>query len=759
MGFDFGLVPQPQTHLVSLPAALKFTVSGVPMSSALVWVLAVVEILAVAPAESEVVTCGSNVVPMATKNDASFGCRFRFDPALVQGREEELRDLVSAKNRQLEEEQQQSSRTDHPQQYFHQLNNKASPKAREMSRLTVQPLRKAKNLAATLSQSLGLQTAMGGDVLVWLNITSPDCPATPKCDHTSLYRTIDGSCNNLLHPAVGMANTAFQRLLRPSYGDGIHEPRRAVDGHPLPNARSLSLALFPDKDVPDERRPLVVMYWGQLVAHDTSLSAFHLIDEDGAEILCCSRDGSYVIETPERRGACYAIPLPEDDPFFPAHGVRCFTMIRTLSAPSLDCKLGPADKMNGVTHFLDLSMVYGSEPSRTLELREMSGGRLKSQLSKDGRIFLPSVRDPPAECDVASSTDTCYQAGDFRVNQNYQLAALQVVLLREHNRLAKELSTLNPTWNDNRLYEEARRLLIAQYQHITYTNYLPSLIGDHFMDLYQLRPNPYDYNYHYDATLNPSTINSFNTAAFRIFHSTIQGEIRFMDQEYCPMSKERFSDGFFKPAKVQDPGLLDGMLRGLAHQPSQTLDTFFTEEITRYLFRTNTSVGLDLETFDIERGRDHGLPCYNSFRYLCNLPVAHSFDTFLDTLGHDGRQRIASLYHHPDDVDLFVGGILERPLPGTMLGPTFHCLVGEQFYRWKYGDRFFYDNGGFPHSFTPAQLTEIRKSSLSRWLCDSGDNITQIQPNIFKSISKRNPLTSCDDARIPRLDLRAWKEI
>lgn len=69
-------------------------------------------------------------------------------------------------------------------------------------------------------------------------------------------------------------------------------------------------------------------------------------------------------------------------------------------------------------------------------------------------------------------------AGDVRANQNPQLTVIQIILLREHNRLADALSHLNPHWNDEKLYQEARRILIAEYQHINYAEWLPIFIGE-----------------------------------------------------------------------------------------------------------------------------------------------------------------------------------------------------------------------------------------------------------------------------------------
>lgn len=51
-----------------------------------------------------------------------------------------------------------------------------------------------------------------------------------------------------------------------------------------------------------------------------------------------------------------------------------------------------------------------------------------------------------------------------------------------------------------------------------------------------------------------------------------------------------------------------------------------------------------------------------------------------------------AFYKSPEDVDLNVGGSLEYPVPGTLAGPTFLCILTEQFYRVRVGDRYFYEN-------------------------------------------------------------------
>ena len=65
---------------------------------------------------------------------------------------------------------------------------------------------------------------------------------------------------------------------------------------------------------------------------------------------------------------------------------------------------------------------------------------------------------------------------------------------------------------------------------------------------------------------------------------------------------------------------------------------------------------------------------------------------------------IGQFSQHVEDVDLFSGGLAERPLSGAVVGPTFGCLLGQQFEILKKGDRFWYENNIPPSALSKGEL-------------------------------------------------------
>lgn len=76
--------------------------------------------------------------------------------------------------------------------------------------------------------------------------------------------------------------------------------------------------------------------------------------------------------------------------------------------------------------------------------------------------------------------------GEIRVNEQLVLTCMHTMLAREHNRLAGKLATINPHWDDETLFQEARRINVAIIQHITYNEFLPILLGKEVMEKFGL---------------------------------------------------------------------------------------------------------------------------------------------------------------------------------------------------------------------------------------------------------------------------------
>jgi len=601
-------------------------------------------------------------------------------------------------------------------------------------------------------------------------ILGPNCPKGGPCDRNEKYRSYDASCNNLENPLWGTSNSPFQRTLLPAYSDGVFTPRQAKSGESLPSARLVSINIIPDIDAPSELDTHNVMQWGQFVDHDvTHTPLFRLGNQNSSGIQCCMEDGSAPISRLVLHPECFPIDIPENDPFFKPFGQRCMNFVRSMPAPQQTCSFGYGEQMNQITHLHDASNVYGSDEEDGKDLRELRGGLLKTHKNTHPKGLLPQEEGDleGEECQIDSATQDsldrkCFKAGDSRSNEQPGLTAYHTVWLREHNRLAVELKYLNPHWNDEKLYQEARRILIAEMQHITYNEWLPIVLGTDFMDELDIVPVTYGYSGRYDKTVNPTIINSFAAAAFRFGHTLIQGMLDMVKEVHFDrqtVSRIPLSDTFFNPELVYVPGELDKFLVGLATQPSQKYDNIISEEVTNLLFKAkDKSFGMDLVALNLQRGRDHGLPGYNAFRELCGSKRVKNFNGFADLMPKQIVERLKLIYKDVDDVDLFIGGISESSVPGGLLGPTFRCLVGDQFKRLQQGDRFFYDSTANPGKFTEAQLIQIRHTSLARITCDNGDQIHQIQPLAFRKPSPINPLVPCDAITIPIIDLHPWKE-
>ena len=109
-------------------------------------------------------------------------------------------------------------------------------------------------------------------------------------------------------------------------------------------------------------------------------------------------------------------------------------------------------------------------------------------------------------------------AGDFHVNEQPGLTVMHTVWVREHNRIAGDLRNLNQQWEAETIFQEARKIIIAEWQHIVYNEWLPILLGLNYMPLTSGQAG---YNTDYDEDTDPRTYNEFATEGFTFGHSMV----------------------------------------------------------------------------------------------------------------------------------------------------------------------------------------------------------------------------------------------
>ncbi|CAH1238987.1 PXDN [Branchiostoma lanceolatum] len=377
--------------------------------------------------------------------------------------------------------------------------------------------------------------------------------------------------------------------------------------------------------------------------------------------------------------------------------------------------------------------------------------------------LLPEAKskDPEFQCPgfTGPNDEKCSLAGDNRVNQQPALTSLHTVFMREHNRIARELSQHNGGWDDNRLFYETRKIIGALMQKIAYGEYLPLVLGPDFMDKFDLTLTKSRFFDGYDPTVNPGIYNVFATAAYRFGHSIVQNEFDRYSPDYQTSIKLAFS--FFNPTYILNDaeGGPDSIIRGLTTQPRQDFDRYMVSGLTKFLFADppGSNQGFDLATVNIQRGRDHGLPGYNAWRVRCGLKNATTFTELKSQIPDETtREKLASLYRDVEDIDLFVSGLAEESVKGGIVGPTFAYLIGKQFQDLRRGDRFWFEKDD---QFTEDQLAEIKKTSLARILCDNMDGTTDMQPNVFKlPTHPGNKRVPCASSGLPQMDLSKWQE-
>ena len=251
--------------------------------------------------------------------------------------------------------------------------------------------------------------------------------------------------------------------------------------------------------------------------------------------------------------------------------------------------------MTVITSFLDGSQVYGSDPARAAALRSFVGGQLKTSavnLLPFNTAGLNNANDGPF------ADSAMFLGGDIRANENIELTSLQVTFMREHNRQAAILAKQHPTWTDEQLYQGARQIVIAEIQSITYNEYLPALLGQGALSRYT----------GYNPNVNPGISAEFSEAAFRVGHTQLDDDVDFLnnngtafsfsftlpDGTKVPVNSAgdvatgdtgiSLVDAFFDPYVLEQPGVVDSVLKYLSSDIAQAVDGQMVDSVRNVLF-------------------------------------------------------------------------------------------------------------------------------------------------------------------------------
>ena len=305
---------------------------------------------------------------------------------------------------------------------------------------------------------------------------------TDMCYHRK-YRTISGLCNNLQNPTWGASLTSFRRLLKPIYENGFSSPvgwnkSMLYYGYPKPSSRLISTTLIStDKTTFDNEITHMVMQWGQFLDHDLD----HAIPSVSSE----SWDGIDCKKSCNFAAPCYPIEVPKNDAR--VQNRRCIDFFRS----SAICGSGMTsvffneiqvrEQINQLTAFIDGSQVYGFSDELSSNLRDGTGKMREGLRFRNKKGLLPFANgNYGMDCrrNYTESDVDCFLAGDIRVNEQIGLTAMHTLWMREHNQIVDRLQQINPHWPGEFLFQEARKIIGAEMQHITYTHWLPLIVGN-----------------------------------------------------------------------------------------------------------------------------------------------------------------------------------------------------------------------------------------------------------------------------------------
>ena len=310
---------------------------------------------------------------------------------------------------------------------------------------------------------------------------------------------------------------------------------------------------------------------------------------------------------------------------------------------------------------------------------------------------------------------------------------MHTIWVRLHNFYARKIEALgtiaattnqfsciapNAPGRNTIIFEEARKIVIAIYQHIIYTEFLPRIAA--IPSCEGCKPS-----------VRGEVSNEFTTAVFRFGHTLIRNNFLLLNNAFTRATRPLTLRASFENNTENFQFGIERVMYGLIGSESEEFDNAFSTSIDERLFIPPQTPGFqNLAAFNIQRGRDHGLASYPESKKLCGLPNekqagSNPFSIFRNTITNPAIiDALEEVYGSPDShIDS------ESNDRKALLGRTFGCIMSRTFQALRDGDRFYYENKDI---FSVEQQNEIRKMNMARVMCLTLRDADEMHDNLFE---------------------------
>ena len=369
--------------------------------------------------------------------------------------------------------------------------------------------------------------------------------------------------------------------------------------------------------------------------------------------------------------------------------------------------LGKVDRTTS-NHEIDLCPLYGRTPDQTwaLRLRDPARpGRLRSRIVRTAsgdEEFAPGLYDesgsdilpeyagldiPLFVKDLApEQRKTLFAFGGDRANSTMFTSMMNTLLLREHNRMAGEIQEDHPDWDDDRVFETARNVMIPLFINIVIEEYI-----NHIAPLpFRLVADP---SVAWTAEWNRPNWMTVEFSLLYRWHSLMPEEIRWSQDHVIPMGEFRQNN---KP--LTDGGLQAAFIAASANRAAN-LGPFNTADKL-----------MILEQLAVQQGRINKLDTYNNYRIAFGRVPA---GTFADISSRDDvRTLLEQLYTTVDRVEFYAGLFAEDRVPGSALPDLILRMVAVDAFSQALTNPLLSQ-----HVFNPATFTEAGWHTIQTTHC------------------------------------------